>query len=85
MQAELTLHQIVEGISTPVAVLTADGAVEFVDRQVLDYFGKTLAELKNWATTDAVHPDDLPGVIAVWSRPGERAGVRHRAPPTGRG
>ena len=68
MQAELTLHQIVEGISTPVAVLTPDGAVEFVNRQVLDYFGKTLAELKTWATTDAVHPDDLPGVIAVWSR-----------------
>ena len=45
MQAELTLHQIVEGIP-PVAVLTPDGAVEFVNRQVLDYFGKTLAELK---------------------------------------
>ena len=35
MQAELTLHQIVEGISTPVAVRTPDGAVEFVNRQVL--------------------------------------------------
>jgi PAS domain S-box-containing protein len=24
--------------------------------------------LKGWQSTDAVHPDDLPGVIAVWTR-----------------
>src|SRR5258708_40057773 len=59
---------MVDGISALVAVLTPDGAVDFVNRQVLDYFGKTLAELKEWASTDAVHPDDLPGVIAVWTR-----------------
>jgi PAS domain S-box-containing protein len=68
MQNELNFRQIVDGISALVAVLTADGAVEFVNRQVLDYFGKTLEELKEWTSTDAVHPDDLPGAIAVWSR-----------------
>ena len=66
MQNELTFRQMVDGISALVAVLTPDGAVEFVNRKVLDYFGKTLEELKEWASTDAVHPDDLPGVIAVW-------------------
>ena len=59
---------MVDGISALVAVLTPDGQVEFVNRQLLDYFGKTLEELKEWASTDAVHPDDLPGVIAVWRR-----------------
>jgi PAS domain S-box-containing protein len=68
VQSELTFHQIVDGIAALVAILTPDGAVEFVNRQVLDYFGKTLEELKEWASTDAVHPDDLPGVIAVWRR-----------------
>jgi len=68
VQSELTFRQMVDGISALVAVLTPDGAVDFVNRQVLDYFGKTLAELKEWASTDAVHPDDLPGVIAVWTR-----------------
>jgi len=68
VQNELTLDQIVEGISALVAVLTPDGAVEFVNRQVLDYFGKTLEELKRWASTDAVHQDDLPGVIDVFRR-----------------
>ena len=68
VQDELTLRQIVDGISALVAVLTPDGAVEIVNRQVLDYFGKTLEEMKEWSSSDAVHPDDLPGVIAVWTR-----------------
>jgi len=28
--------------------MTPEGMVEFVNRQVLDYFGKTLDELKEW-------------------------------------
>ena len=67
-EAELTFRQMVDGISAPFAVLTPDGAVEFVNRQVLDYFGKTLEELKAWASTDALHPDDRPAAIAVWTR-----------------
>jgi len=68
VQHELTFRQMVDGISALVAVLTPDGAVEFVNRQVLDYFGKTLGELKEWAGTDAVHPEDRPAAIAVWTR-----------------
>ena len=68
VQNDLTLRQIVDGISALFAVLTPDGKVELVNRQVLDYFGKTLEELKGWASTDAVHPDDLPSVIAVLTR-----------------
>ena len=56
---ELTYQQIIGGISGLVAVLTPDGAVQSVNQQVLDYFGKTLEELKEWASTDAVHPEDL--------------------------
>lgn len=68
MQNELTFREMMNGISALFAVMTPDGAVEDVNHAVLDYFGKTLEELKQWASTDAVHPDDLPGVIAVWSR-----------------
>jgi pimeloyl-ACP methyl ester carboxylesterase len=68
VQDELTLRQIVDGISALVAVLTPDGAVEIVNRQVLDYFGKALEEMRAWSSSDAVHPDDLPAVIAVWTR-----------------
>jgi len=68
VQSELSFHNIVDGISALVAILTPDGAVEFVNQQVLDYFGKTLEELKRWASTDAVHPDDLPNVVDVFKR-----------------
>ena len=68
VQNELTLRQIVDGLSALVAVLTPDGAVEIVNRQVLDYFGKTLEEMREWSSSDAVHPDDLPAVIAAWTR-----------------
>jgi PAS domain S-box-containing protein len=43
--------------------MTAGGEVEFLNRQTLEYFGKTNEELKNWALIDVVHPDDLPRVI----------------------
>jgi len=68
VQNELTLRQIVDGISALLAVMTPDGALEIVNRQILDYFGQTLDELKEWTSTDAVHPEDRPGVIAAWSR-----------------
>src|SRR5258705_5945843 len=51
-----------------ISVMTAEGEVELVNRQILAYFGKTLVELKGWTTSDAVHPDDLPRVITTWKR-----------------
>lgn len=38
-----------------------------LNRPLLDYFGKDRDELKGWQMTDAVHPDDLPGVIKAYS------------------
>ncbi len=60
------LRLIVDSIPAPVAVTTATGEVEFVNQLTLEYFGKTLDDLKGWSTADAVHPDDLPNVVAVW-------------------
>jgi formate hydrogenlyase transcriptional activator len=65
--SEENFRLIVETIPGLVAVMTPTGAVEHVNRQVLDYFGRTLDELKQWGTSDAVHPDDLPRVIEAWT------------------
>ena len=57
------------------------GEVEFLNRQTLEYFGKTTEELRNWALIDAVHPDDLPHVIETRKRSiesGEIYEVEHR-------
>jgi len=64
--SEQSFRLIVDTIPGLIAVMTPEGEVEHVNRQVLDYFGRTLEELKQWGTTDAVHPDDLPRVIAAW-------------------
>src|SRR5713101_829576 len=64
--SEKALRLIVDGIAGLVAIMTPEGEVEFVNNQVLDYFGKTLDELKGWSTSEAVHPDDLPQAVAAW-------------------
>ena len=63
---EESLRLIVDSIPGLVHSTTAEGKLEFVNRQLLDYFGKTLDELKGWATNDVIHPDDLPRVIAAF-------------------
>lgn len=60
---ELSWRQIVDNIPGLVATMGASGEVEFLNRQTLEYFGKTNEELKNWSLMGAVHPDDLPRVI----------------------
>src|SRR5215470_6792962 len=60
---ELSWRQIVDNIPGLVATMGAMGEVEFLNRQTLEYFGKTGKELKNWSFIGAVHPDDLPRVI----------------------
>ena len=79
--SEESFRLIVETIPGLVAVMTADGKVEHVNRQVLEYFGRTLDELRQWGTTDAVHPADLPRVAAAWQHAvdtGQPYEVEHR-------
>jgi PAS domain S-box-containing protein len=67
-ESEERFRVIVETIPGLVATMSATGEVQLLNRQVLEYFGKTSEELKNWTTSDAIHPDDLPRVIETWKR-----------------
>jgi PAS domain S-box-containing protein len=58
---------LVDSIPGLVALLTAGGEVQFVNRQILEYTGRTLEELKQWGTNDTVHPEDLPYVIKAFT------------------
>jgi PAS domain S-box-containing protein len=66
-ERELNFRVIIDSIPGLVHTLTAAGEVEFVNQQNLRYFGKTLEELKDWASNDVFHPEDLPRVIASWN------------------
>jgi formate hydrogenlyase transcriptional activator len=63
---EQSLRLLVDSIPGFVCTLSAAGEVELFNRQTLEYFGKPIEELKNWAMSDAVHPYDLPRVIDAW-------------------
>ena len=65
-ESERRFRRIVDTVPGLVCTLSAAGEVELLNRQVLEYFGKTAEELKNWGTSDAVHPEDLPRVMDAW-------------------
>src|SRR4029079_4973469 len=67
-EREREARLIVDSIPGPVALLNKNGDLQFVNRQIVEYTGRTLEELKQWATNDTVHPDDLPHVTEVFTR-----------------
>jgi len=72
---ELSWRQIVDNIPGLVATTGAGGEVEFLNRQTLEYFGKTNEDLKNWSLIGVVHPDDLPRVIEARTKSIEAAQI----------
>lgn len=66
LASERSATALIEGIPGLVAVLGPDGRVERVNRQIEDYCGQTLEELRNWGTNGTVHPEDLPHVAEVF-------------------
>ena len=78
---EISWRQIVDNIPGLAATMGPTGEVEFLNRQTLEYFGKTNEELKNWSLIGSVHPDDLPGVIEARTKSieaGQIYEVEHR-------
>jgi len=65
--SEEQFRLVIDNIAGLVATLTPRGDIDFVNRQVHQYFGKTFDELKNWQTNDAVHLDDRDRVVAMWA------------------
>src|SRR2546427_2595368 len=60
---DLSFRLIVDSIPTPVAVTTPSGEIEGVNQPALEYFDKTLEELKGWKASNVIHPDDLQHTI----------------------
>jgi PAS domain S-box-containing protein len=66
--SERNARLIVDSIPGLIGVFTSRGEVELVNRQMLEYFGKTSDELKHWETSDAIHPEDRPRVLEVFAQ-----------------
>ena len=64
--SELNLRLMVDSIPAWVSTMKPDGAAETVNRQAMDYTGKTSEEMKNWLPT--LHPDDRMNTANCWRR-----------------
>ncbi|SFS13710.1 PAS domain S-box-containing protein [Dyella sp. OK004] len=54
---------------------SADGPVEFLNRQWCEYTGIPMDDALGWGWTATIHPDDLPGLEKEW-----RGAMEHGAP-----
>jgi PAS domain S-box-containing protein len=64
--SELNLRLLVDSIPAWVSTMKPDGEAETVNRQAMDYTGKTSEEMKNWLPT--LHPDDRANTVNCWRR-----------------
>jgi PAS domain S-box-containing protein len=67
-EGEHNSRLLVDSIPGFIAAFTPGGELEFVNRPILDYFGKTLEELKHWGTGGTTHPQDLPRIAELFTR-----------------
>ena len=69
-ESEARARSALDGIAGLVGVLVPNGEIETVNRQIIEYFGRSAEELKDWgsSTNDAVHPEDLPRILELYKR-----------------
>ncbi|MFY9955903.1 MAG: ATP-binding protein [Bradyrhizobium sp.] len=67
-ESERNLRSAIDGIPGLVAVLAPNGDLEAVNRQIFEYCGQSLEELRNWGTNGTIHPDDLPHLAEVFTK-----------------
>ncbi|WP_457659966.1 PAS domain-containing protein [Sinorhizobium medicae] len=59
---------VLESIPAGIGVIGIGGEVEAINGPLLRYYGRTLEELRDWGSTDVVHPDDMPRMIDAVDR-----------------
>jgi PAS domain S-box-containing protein len=67
-ESELESRLIVDSIPGMVAAFTPAGELEFVNHQVVEYFGKTFKELRRWGMDNTTHPEDQARIVELFIR-----------------
>ena len=67
-ESERSLRSAIDGIPGLVGILAPNGDFEAVNRQILEYCGQSLEELRDWGTNGTVHQEDLAHVAEVFTR-----------------
>jgi len=66
--SEARLRETLDNIPALVCTISLDGQVLHPNRPFLEFFGKTIEEMKAWRTNDVIHPDVLPRVIEEFTQ-----------------
>ncbi|HXO68867.1 MAG TPA: PAS domain-containing protein [Bradyrhizobium sp.] len=64
-ESERSSRSAIDGIPGLVGVLAPNGEIEAVNRQIIEYCGQSLEELKNWGRNGTVHHEDLPRILEL--------------------
>ena len=69
-ESEYNSRLIADSIPGFIIIFTPDGNFEGVNRQTIEYFGKTLDDVtsKRWSTRDAIHPEDYPSCTELFKQ-----------------
>ena len=67
-ESEARFRSAIDGIAGLVAIMSPTGELETVNRQILEYFGRSREELTSWEISDAVHPEDRPRILKLFRR-----------------
>jgi PAS domain S-box-containing protein len=67
-ESERSSRSAIDGIPGLVAILAPDGGVEVVNRQIVEYCGQTLEQLRNWGTNGTVHHEDLARTAQIFTQ-----------------
>ena len=65
-ERELNLRLFVDSVPGFVSTLSPAGELQFLNCQILEYFGKSLEEIKDWTSQEIIHPEDLPRVTVAF-------------------
>ena len=64
-ESERNSRLVVDSIPGLFGLLTAEGDLQFVNRQIVDYTGRTLEELKQGGARACIHPEDATRVFQI--------------------
>ncbi|MGE0761260.1 MAG: PAS domain-containing protein, partial [Pirellulaceae bacterium] len=65
--SEQRFRDLADALPQIVWIAGKDGALEYLNRQAMEYSGLPSQRLSGWAWEDVVHPDDLEETIHGWS------------------
>ncbi len=67
-ERERESRMVVDTIPGMVSTFSASGEIEIMSHRMLEYFGKSLDELRHWEEDAVIHPEDLPRVTPLFAK-----------------